>query len=219
MSLPTYRCRRAADPLTIDGRLDEPAWDVAEAALLQRNEDGGPAPLATTVRLLWDDVYLYVGFTCEDPDIWGTLYARDSQLWEEEVVEVFLDPNHNGQLYFEFELSPRNVQLDLLAVKRPGRPLQTLIAWDCPGWQTAVCVDGTLDNRADRDRGWSAEMAIPLAELRTAPHTPRPGDIWRMGLYRIERPQNAPGLLLAWSPTLAATFHVPERFGYLAFEG
>jgi hypothetical protein len=185
---------------------------------LWHNENGAPARFPTTARLLWDDTYLYVAFTCKDPDIWGTLHARDSQLWDEEVVEVFLDANHNGQLYFEFEVSPRNVQLDLIALKRPQQPLQLFIEWDCPGWQTAAQIDGTLDDRSDIDRGWTMEMAIPLAEIRTAPRPPQPGDVWRMGLYRIERPRDESMYLIAWSPTLAATFHVPERFGYLAFQ-
>ncbi|NOZ29604.1 MAG: hypothetical protein GXP39_16330 [Chloroflexi bacterium] len=217
MDLPNYTCRRTHDPIVIDGRLDEPAWATAEVAPLVRNLDGGPAQFGTEARLLWDDEHLYVAFVCEDPDIWGTMLERDSPLWEEEVVEVFLDANHNGRLYFEFEVSPRNIQLDLMVVKRPGEPPQTFFEWDCQGWETAVQIDGTLNDRSGRDRGWTVEMAIPLAEIYTAPHPPQPGDVWRLGLYRIERPQNTAPHLYAWSPTRAATYHIPERFGFLTF--
>ncbi|HEY64813.1 MAG TPA: hypothetical protein G4O02_09605 [Caldilineae bacterium] len=219
MSLPIYICRRAEEPIVIDGCLEESAWAKADVASLVRNHDGGPASFRTEAWLLWDDDYLYVAFACEDPDVWGTMLERDSHLWEEEVVEVFLDANRNGRLYFEFEVSPRNVQLDLMVVKRPGEPPQTFFEWDCQGWRTAVRVEGTLDNRTDEDRGWTVEMAIPLVEIYTAPRLPKPGDVWRLGLYRIERPQDAAPHFYAWAPTRAETYHVPERFGYLVFMG
>ncbi|MCD6289319.1 MAG: carbohydrate-binding family 9-like protein [Anaerolineae bacterium] len=217
MALPNYICHRTNGPITIDGRPNEPAWEKAQAVSLVRNQDGGPAQFSTSVRLLWDDRYLYVSFVCEDPDIWGTMRERDSHLWEEEVVEVFLDGNQNGKLYFEFEVSPLNVQLDLMVVKRPGEPSQPFFAWDCRGWETAVWVDGDVNERTSRDHEWSVEMAIPLDEIYTTPRHPQPGDTWRLGLYRIERPQGTSPHLYAWSPTRDVTFHVPERFGFLTF--
>jgi hypothetical protein len=56
-------------------------------------------------------------------------------------------------------------------------------------------------------------MTVWMRRLGAKP--PHPGDRWRMHLYRVEaRPSPAE---LAWSPTLEADFHRPNRFGELVF--
>lgn len=61
-------------------------------------------------------------------------------------------------------------------------------------------------------------MTVPARVVATAPRLPpRPGDRWRMNLYRVEsRPEP---LGLAWSPTLEGDFHVPAMFGEIIFSG
>ena len=61
--------RRLQHRITIDGVLDEPDW--AEALpigdLVQREpHQGEPATEATSVRLLFDSNYLYIGVACLD---------------------------------------------------------------------------------------------------------------------------------------------------------
>jgi Carbohydrate family 9 binding domain-like len=214
--LPTTFIRRTAEPITIDGRLDEPVWQRAEPLRLTRVEDGLPTRFATVVRLLWDERYLYAAFACEDPDIWGTFTERDAHIYDEEVVEVFLDDDSDGVSYLEFEVSPRNVVLDLMVLTRAERT-KLLWAWDCEGLQTAVHVDGTLDNREDVDRGWSVEIAIPWSEIFQAPNVPpKHGDRWRINLYRIDRARDADEYS-AWSPTGAIDYNRPWRFGHAVF--
>lgn len=214
--LPEYVCHRAPGAIVIDGCLNEAAWASAETIELARNGDGVAPAQRTACRLLWDDAFLYVAFECEDRYAWATMRERDAHLWEEEVVEVFIDANGNGRLYFEFEVNPLNTQLDLLVVKRLGRLPQPFFEWDCHGWESAVSVVGAVGAPEDGRNDWRVEMRIPLAEIYTAPHPPRPGDRWRLGLYRIDRPDGGVELS-AWSPTYANTFHVPERFGVLVF--
>jgi hypothetical protein len=63
--------------------------------------------------------------------------------------------------------------------------------WDCPGLLHAVHVDGTVNRRDGKDRGWSAEIAVPwtsfalLADGRALP--PRDGDVWRIDCLRFEK--------------------------------
>jgi len=79
-----------------------------------------------------------------------------------------------------------------------------------------VKVVGDLDNHAKPDTSWSVEVAIPFAGLGVS--APSAGDRWRANLYRIDC--TTPAQYSAWSPTLAfpAAYHVPKRFGWLAFE-
>ena len=68
---------------------------------LLRNQDGAAPRFETTARLLWDASYLYVGFACEDTRIYATMTDHDAPLWEQEVVEVFVDANRDGIGYVE----------------------------------------------------------------------------------------------------------------------
>ena len=61
---------------------------------------------------------------------------------------------------------------------------------------------------------WTAEWRIPLAKLSKT--KPAHGERWRLNLYRCDRDNKA---FLAWNPTLQGSFHAPERFGVLLFEG
>ena len=98
---------------------------------------------------------LRVLFDCVDRDPWATMRARDNRLYEEEVVEVFLDPVGDLECYFEIELNPLNTVLDLVLRKSPsGRRMD--LRWQCAGLRTAV--QRTL-------HGWTAELAIPFESL------------------------------------------------------
>src|SRR5688500_6829503 len=128
--LPRTTLRRTPEPIAIDGRLDEPAWQRAEPLCLTRVEDGRPPRYATTARLLWDAHDIYAAVECEAPDIWGTCTERDAHIYVEEVVELFLDDDSDGVSYLEIEVSPRNVVLDLIVMTRGGRT-KLLWGWDC----------------------------------------------------------------------------------------
>ena len=182
VQLPVYGVRRAADAIRIDGRLDEVTWAlsprVGEFRLI--TDPARHPAFPTEATMAWDDTHLYVAFACTDTAPWARHAQRDDRLWEEEVVEVFLDPDGDGRQYAELEVSPTNVVVDLLiAAPKAGGP--DARRWDVAGLQTAV---------ARHASGWVAEMAIPWASLGGAGITsaPAPGEAWRVGLYRIKRP-------------------------------
>lgn len=215
-SRPIYTCHKIHSPIAIDGKLDEPSWHLAEPISLVCTDTGAAPCFPTTAKMLWDDRFLYVGFCCVDPDIWGTITEHDGPMYDEEVVEVFIDANRDGISYVELEVNPLNVSLDLFALNRNGR-LRTLFDWDSDGWQHAVSIEGYLNQRTRKDKSWTVEMAIPLADLATAPHIPPlAGDVWRVNLYRIDRSREGDEYS-AWSPTWAINYHIPSRFGEVVF--
>ena len=212
---------RALKPLRIDGELDEPDWQVAQK--LELSDIKGRSAPQTIARLLWDSTYLYIAFECADTDIWATKKKRDEFLWEEEVVEVFIDPDGDGRNYYELQVNPLNTQIDLLipdaveGVKDAKRNAK----WDCAGWLSAVKVHGTVNKRDDKDIGWTVEMAIPLSKLLSpALRAPSIGTEWRLNLYRIERQKGneKEPLLLSWSKCVV-WFHEPKRFARVTFAG
>jgi hypothetical protein len=202
-SPPLYRAGRVLDPISIDGVADELTWGALDGVGPFENVRG-PEAARTRSVVAWDD-----------DNAWGTLTQRDAALWTEEVVEVFLDPDGDGRNYAELEINPDNVVVDLL-IPAPGIGSgQERLGWDIEGLQTAV--------RVQPGQGWTVEIAIPWASLARTGVTaaPKPGDRWRVGLYRIERPDGPEDpetnrQYLAWSRT-ERHFHEPDRFGVIEF--
>jgi hypothetical protein len=187
-------------------RLDDPAWSAAPAIALVANIDGAPSPLATEARMLYDAQYLYVAFRAADEEIWAAMKERDEHLWEEEVVEIFVQPNPAHSSYIEIEVNPLGTVLDifLLDIRKP-LPYRS---WNSKRLRWAAQTAA---------KEWTVEIALPFEDCVSAKRLPpQPGDRWRVNLYRIEHKPRRLGL--AWSPTLKNDFHVPSRFGEIVFQ-
>jgi hypothetical protein len=252
-----YTCYRTNSPIQIDGKLDEPCWSLAPVSTpFVDIVTGEPAWFDTRVRLLWDDEYLYFGFTAEETDVWGTLTERDSKIYEENDLEIFIA---GRDTYYEFEINALNVIYEVFWIWKDvhhsggalwGRPefepetQRTLVLegvgghvhprgerwgfldWDCPGLRHAVHVDGTLNQRDDTDRGWSAEIAIPwssltlMADGRSLP--PCNGDVWRIDCSRFEKIGRNREVLdpcagWTWNRHGHYDSHIPEVFPVITF--
>ena len=168
-------CYLTSDPIEIDGRPDEPAWQQAPEIPLRFDGLGNPvSPTRASARFLWDGKDLYVAITAKDRDVGSTLNGRDARLWEEDVLELFIQPLESSLVYYEFEFSPTNQIFDAYWVKR-GTPLDEATPWNSQ-LRVAVALDGTLNQPEDDDRGWTVELALPLADLHHAGNSvPQPG--------------------------------------------
>jgi hypothetical protein len=205
-ALPSVVCvRRALGELTADPRSS--FWSGVPRAVLRETVSGDPPKQSTSAQLAWDALEFRVLFQAEDAHPWATLTERDAPLYEEEVMEVFLDPVGDLECYFEIEVNPLNAVLDLV-LRRNRSGYVRDFAWRCEGLRTAVTKDAT---------GWNAELSIPFASLTSAP--PSNGSRWRANFLRIDRPPGTERELSAWSPTGRANFHTPERFGFVEFAG
>ncbi len=252
-----YTAYRAKAPLAIDGRLDDPSWQLAPRS--PRFVDlitGEPTVHDTRAAVLWDDDYLYVGFWVEEPFVEAKLTERDAPIYNENDIEVFVA----GQdAYYELELNALGTVYEALFVwadgyqqagysrlpelsrstdgarpwngvgfdKHPRGPRLGLFKWDLRGLRSATAVDGTLNDNSDRDRGWTAEIALPWSSLsllaqgdgRTVP--PRDGDTWRMDFSRFNTYRAAPPAKdsggWAWSAHGVWDSHIPELFPYIHF--
>jgi len=101
-----YIAHRIDSPLVCDGSLSDPRWAAANRS--PRFVDmatGSPALFDTRAAVLWDDENLYVGFWIEEPYPTAKLTERDSLIFRENDVEVFID---GGDSYYEFEINARN---------------------------------------------------------------------------------------------------------------
>ncbi len=119
-----YTCHRAPEPLVIDGDLNKRAWQLAPKS--RRFVDvitGRPCPFDTRAAALWDDQNLYIGFWVDEPSVEAAMSKRDSTIFNENDIEVFID---GGDCYYEFELNALNTIYEVFfiwqdAYQRGGR--------------------------------------------------------------------------------------------------
>jgi hypothetical protein len=204
--------------IKIDGKLDEAAWkDAPSTGDFVRTMDGMRPEQKSTAKVLWDDKFLYVAFENEDRDVWSTLNKPDDKLWTQEAVEMFIDADGDGKTYVELQTNPRGVVFDSYLPKYRENNND----WQS-NMKVGVKVDGTVDVRTDVDKGWVAEVAIPLeaakgkeAEMKNVP--PKVGTEWRVNFFRLDMPAGRPQQGSAWSPPLVGDFHALDKFGSLIF--
>lgn len=189
----------------ISANPDAACWHEIAPVFLKESVTGSQPKQATWIKTAWNEHELRVLFHATDTNAWATLTGHDAPLFEEEVVEVFLDPSGDLESYFEIEVNPLNAVCDLV-LRRTRSGYRKDFGWHCEGLRTAVCKS---------ESAWTVEMAVPFRNL--VPSPPAAGSVWRANFFRIDRPENSEWELSAWSPTGLPLFHVQEKFGHLEF--
>jgi hypothetical protein len=257
-----YDCYRTHAPLHIDGILDKPSWQHApKSPRFVEVVSGGPALYDTRAALLWDDQNLYVGFWAEEPYVQADLTERDSIIFYENDVEVFID---GIDAYYELEINARNTVFEVFYIWKdayrvggefdvPEFDLHSRDAhsfggnkyyrsfeffwrgshprglrwafpdWDFPGLETAVHVDGQLNDPGTVDRGWTVEIALPWEGMRQLAHgrslPPDPGDEWRLQFARYEKLASSDfNIGWTWDAVGSTDNHRPEKFTRIRFD-
>jgi hypothetical protein len=187
-----------------------------------RQETAGPLVTPTFATKVWcfrDETVLNVVFQCECPDVWATKTQRDTDLWNEPVVEVFLDVLGDGKSFFEFQVNPLGTVYDAFVPDvKLNADWKRWSRWNCDSLKTAVRVDGCLNDRQHRDTGWSAALAIPFDELaKEAGTVPQAGDVWRANFCRYDYSAELPSPELScWAPVVKC-FDDTKYFGLIVF--
>lgn len=234
-----YQAPFVSEPITVDGVLDDPVWASAPWAenFILYGTLNGSTKTRTRAKIAWDKEYLYVGVEAEDVDVWSTYIKRDASLWNEDVLEFFIDPEGDALGYMEFEVSPRNTIFDtwiekpLFSQKGPSH-----IDWNSPGLRTAVQIEGTLGGsnkdaveRKDTDVKWVMEAALPWKDCAIVSGKmalpSNPGDTWSMNVTRYDYSKGVQELS-QWSPSdvigvggiKGYSWHEPKEYGYVTFE-
>lgn len=218
----TYVVHKAAEPIVIDGRADEAAWQRAPEGPVFTTAEGSPAIDGDTrARLLWDDQNLYVFVSAKDSDVYSQYKNHDESLWKEDVIELFIDADRNRRGYVELQVNPNNAQLDSWFVATRSGVID--VAWSAE-MKSAVTVHGTADNRDDQDTGWDVEIAIPLHAVKGAAANmpvnipPVVGDLWRLNVVRVDQPRDAKNpSVSSWNRITYQDFHALDRMLEVTF--
>ncbi|WP_309121115.1 carbohydrate-binding family 9-like protein [Paenibacillus sp.] len=180
-------------------------WERADAAVLMDVVTGGVPRQRTEAKAVWTNDALRIRFECEDDFISAAMTRRDDPLYDEDVVEVFIDEAGAGERYMELEINPLNAVFDAKIVNDLEGNIQVDTSWDAEGLHTT----------AVREAGKTTyEISIPFDNFEKRPDA---GTTWRWNLYRIDADPSGRRHFWAWSPTGAVDFHRSERFGALVF--
>jgi hypothetical protein len=148
---------RTAVPPTVDGRLDDAAWNEAPVidTFVQRDPDEGvPATETTEVRIAYDDEAIYIAARLHDRgEVTSRLGRRDMATASSDWLRVSLDSFYDRRTAFRFEVNPAGVRRDAVITGGAG---DGDLAWDAV-WDAAATID---------EGGWTAEMRLPFSQLR-----------------------------------------------------
>jgi hypothetical protein len=217
--VPQQKAPFADAKIELDGKLDEPIWKAAPGVDLVNTISGAPDLPRTLVKAAWDDDNLYVAFDVEDDYLRSTFTADDDHLWEQDTVEIMVDPDGDGNNYFELQVSPGNKHFDTrYDSRRTPRPFGHL-DWNS-GLKSGVRINGTLNDTV-RDESYTVEIAIPWTAFAAGEpkhEKPKAGSTWRINYYVLDARNEHDQRAVAWSPPRVGDFHVPRRFGTILFE-
>ncbi len=166
--------------IALDGNLNEQAWKQAETItdfFQVEPVQGAPNKHATSVRVLFDEQYLYIGVVCRDTagarGIRVQDLRRDFAFGENDIFAVQLDPQNLKRYCVSFQSTPYGSQRDLQVFDDNFRDND----WDAL-WQVRTSIT---------DSSWTAEFAIPFATLRYDYSEQQDSIAWGVSFFRLAR--------------------------------
>ena len=235
-----YVCYVTEEAIKLDGRLDETSWKAVPWSEQFLDIEGPQKSLPvhkTRMKMLWDEEYLYIGVHLVEPHIWATYTERESVIFHENDIEVFLDPDGDSHNYYELEVNALGTEWDLMLTKPYRNGGRAINGWNINGFKKGIHLEGTINNADDKDQYWSIEMAIPwkaLSQSGPSFNAPKNGEQWRINFSRVQwqieassqgyrkkmNPETGrpfPEYNWVWSPMGLIDMHLPYRWGYLQF--
>ncbi|MDE2196076.1 MAG: carbohydrate binding family 9 domain-containing protein [Gammaproteobacteria bacterium] len=184
---------RAGDaPITVDGRLDESAWQRAgmiEDLVQQSPHPGVATPFHTRILLLRNAHTLYIGVIADDPDpskISTHTLVRDGDQSNDDYVGFVIDTFGTKRVAYIFQVNAAGAMADGLQAPTPAINSNNGVDYNWDGiWQAAV-------NR--NAHGWTAEIAIDTRSLQFGNHVAAWG-------FNVTRNVPRELLTLNWSGT------------------
>ena len=202
-TLPALTAHRVGEKVTVDGKLEE--WVKASE----------PGAFRANARVMYDDANFYVAFEVADTFLKSSFQKHDDHLWEQDAVEIMIDPDGDGRDYFEVQASPLGVVFDTryASKRKPQR-------WGELGWQSKAEVKVEAKGKANdekADEGYTVEMALPWSAFAPqVAHPPRAAEVWRINFFVIDAQQFGVRAV-GWSPPRVPDFHTLDRFGQVRF--
>jgi hypothetical protein len=213
--IPLYKIIRKENLPPIDV-MSEAHFAGAEMVSFADTVSGEAPSQKTGAALIYDSNSLYALYVCEETLPLAVYRKHDEPLYEENVVELFIDTLGTGKVYYELEVNPLNARFDAIIINdfgtngaRRGKRFQGFTDWNPSSFESRSFVE---------DKKWRVILKIDFADLFIAnPAPPSKGDKWRGNMLRIDY-DGKTQQFHAWSPNYVSDFHCSERFGVWQFE-
>jgi len=208
---------KKCNDFTVTGDGSSLVWNTTEwIDLVLRDKD--LAGYGTRAKVLYSEKGIYFLFYCGDEILTTTMKDDNLNLWEEDVVEVFLWTSEDFPVYFEYEISPMDFELPIIVPNYKGKFLGWL-PWNYAGDKRVIHATSAVggDKKSGANvKAWMAEFFIPFKLLNPMPQVPPvSGTRWRANMYRIDYDKGAAHF--SWQKT-AKSFHEYNKFGTFIFE-
>jgi hypothetical protein len=201
----------------ITGKGTAANWSQTNWVNLTQQRVAGPK-MTTRAKVLYTEKGMYFLMESEDRKLTAALTEDFADLYNEDVVEVFLWTDESIPVYLEYELSPLNYELLIMVPNLQGK-FYGWRPWHYEGAnrvQHATGVQGGKKKSQATISGWTAEFFIPYSVMKPIVQVPpTPGTRWRGNLYRIDYDQGVS--TWTWQKT-RTNFHDYQSFGTLVFE-
>ncbi len=167
----SYTATRTEAVPKIDGSLDDDCWSQGNwsGGYTQWSPDeGAPPSQSTELKILYDYNNVYVGFKCYDTEperMHVRFNSRD--VYSGDMIGIAFDSYYDKKTAYEFSLTSAGQKMD---VKHTGDNLWDL-NWNAV-WDGATALE---------DSGWTAEMTIPLSQVR---YINKPDQVWGLHSWR-----------------------------------
>lgn len=208
-------------PILIDGKLDDPVWAKASVYRLSHpvasTGESRPVVQAGTVRLAWDDRFFYLAVDFADRDVLAEGSTDELHHYKlGDLAELFLKPQGKS-CYWELYVTPASRKTTMFFPGYGHFGLPSTVGYTS-GLHVAALVQGTVNHWQDEDEGWTAEMAMPVADLTKRGGPFGPTTPWRILVgrynYGVYRTQIGPEITM--TPGMSRlNFHYHEEYALL----
>ncbi|MGH9459699.1 MAG: DUF5916 domain-containing protein, partial [Vicinamibacteria bacterium] len=171
----TLRATRTAEPIVIDGQLDDPVYSRVKSIsgfIQQDPDEGQPISEETEAWILFDDRNFYISVRCWDSQpermIANEMRRDHNGITRNENMTMTVDTFYDRRNGFYFTVNAISALRDML-VGDEGQNNNV-------DWNTVWDAKASMD-----DRGWSVEMAIPFKSMRFKHSGPQ---VWSFNLRR-----------------------------------
>jgi hypothetical protein len=199
--------------ITIDGDLSD--WKTSFLGPFAIHNSGEKATQNTFVSFSWNDENLYIAYRSTDSKIIGKAQKKDSPIFStDDLVEIFIDPDGDGQNYIEIGVNAFSSTYDMLI---------KCISPTCGGWNTTMAFDisGLETQSKITPDGFNTEIKIPFSSLETIKNgnftKPKTGTKWKANTFRIDYGNTTEYLALQPYKSIKYGFHQPEEFAVFEF--
>ena len=104
---------KTTQKLIIDGDLSD--WKTPFLGPFVIHDSGEKASQNTMVSLSWNDKNLYIAYRSIDSKIMGKAQQKDTEIFNtDDLVEIFIDADGNGENYLEIGVNAYSSYYDLL---------------------------------------------------------------------------------------------------------